>query len=74
MDHSPADHTPDNATVRYHLFWRGKAAPVRVKFRLNFIEAQRQILSGRKRTKVIVGMVTALFLSAIIWWCIAVLI
>lgn len=74
MDPSPADHTPDRDIVRYHLFWKGGKFPVRVRLRLNFIEAQRQILSVRKRTKVITGFLTGLIVSAFIWWLILVLV
>lgn len=74
MDPSPADRAPDRDTVRYHLFWKGGKAIVRVRLGINFIEAQRQLISVRRRTKVIAGFLTGLIVSALIWWLILVLV
>lgn len=67
MDKSPADHIPEQSTVRYHMNWRGKAAPVRLKTRLNFIEAQKQLIGMKRRTKAVFGLILGLVISALIW-------
>lgn len=67
VDKSPADHVPEQSTVRYQTDWRGKAAPVRLRSRLNLIEAQRQIIGMKRRTKAVFGILLGIIISAVIW-------
>jgi hypothetical protein len=45
----------------------GKQAKVRTKVRLNFIEAQRQILDKSRQNKAARGAIIALLMSLLVW-------
>lgn len=74
MGNQPSDHQPEESAFRYQMKWESKKAPVHLETHLNFIEAQPQVLSRKKQTKVIVGIVTAIAISAVVWLAIATLI
>jgi hypothetical protein len=61
----------DESHKRYEVDWAGKKATVRTKSRLNFIEAQRQILERSRQHKAATGVVIAFLVSIIIWAIIA---
>jgi hypothetical protein len=61
----------DVSRKEYEVDWAGEKAKVRTKSRLNFIEAQRQILERSRQHKAATGVVIAFFVSIIIWAIIA---
>jgi hypothetical protein len=53
--------------TKYKATWAGKQANVRTSVRLNFIEAQRQILDKGRQNKAATGGIVALLMSILIW-------
>ena len=55
----------------YQIDWEGQKAKADSTTRLNFIEAQSQMLSKRRQTKAAKGTIIAIIFSIIIWFSIA---
>lgn len=53
--------------TKFDTDWAAKPANVRTRVRLNFIEAQRQILDKSRQSKAARGLIVALLLSVFIW-------
>lgn len=61
----------DASRGNYQIDWKGQKAKVHSTTRLNFIEAQSQMLSKRRQTKAAKGTIIAIIFSIIIWFLIA---
>lgn len=61
----------DESNDDYQIDWEGQKAQVHTESRLNFIEAQTQVLSKRRQVKAAKGTIIAVLVSAIVWVLIA---
>lgn len=53
--------------TKLNTAWADKPAKIRTKARINFVEAQRQILDKGRQNKAARGIIIALLISILIW-------